>query len=117
MGTLAWQTGPLPTISMACGPALGVIPRFMIRENLAVSLDLGYLMYGGKDEEGSSHGRLYSFTSHAFQHVARVEYYIIGAQTAPITGAIYNRRGMINNYNKLYVYLFGGVGEWSQNQR
>jgi hypothetical protein len=67
-------------------------------------------MYGGKDEEVSSHGRYYSFTSQAFQHVARVEYYLVGAQTAAISGAVYNRRGMVNNYNKIYVYLYGGAG-------
>ena len=109
-GDIGLANKPFANTFNGLRPGFGVIPRFMIRENLAVSLDLGYLMYGGKDEEGSSHGRLYSFTSHAFQHVARIEYYLIGARTAPISGAMYNRRGMVNNYNQIYVYLYGGAG-------
>jgi hypothetical protein len=46
----------------------------------------------------------------AFQHVVRAEYYILGDARTFISGAIYNRRGMINNYNKLYVYVFGAAG-------
>ncbi|MCK4991556.1 MAG: hypothetical protein KAS29_13760 [Bacteroidales bacterium] len=109
-GDIGLANKPLPNTFNGLRPGFGVIPRFMIRENLSVSLDLGYLMYGGKDEEGSSHSRYYSFTSHAFQHVARVEYYIIGGRTAPISGAMYNRRGMVNNYNQIYIYIYGGAG-------
>jgi hypothetical protein len=83
---------------------------YRITQDFNVSLDLAYIMYGGKDQEGSSHGRDYSFTSHAFQHVARVEYFILGDSRRFISGAIYNRKGMINDYNKLYLYVFGGAG-------
>jgi len=76
---------------------------------LAVALDLGYYMYGGKDEPGSSHGRYYSFTSHAFVHGLRGEFFIFGAGRSILSGAVYNKRGMINNYNKLNFYLYGGA--------
>jgi len=109
-GDIGLANKPFANTFNGMRPSFGVIPRFMIRENLAVSLDLGYLMYGGKDEEGSSHGRYYSFNSHAFQHIARVEFFIIGPRTAPITGAMYNRRGMVNNYNKIFVYAYAGAG-------
>ena len=91
-------------------PSVGFKPAFQITQNLTAAVDLAYVMYGGKDEEGSSHGRLYSFNAHAFQHVARVEYYLLGDGRTLMSGAIYNRRGMINNYNKLYIYIFGGAG-------
>ncbi|MEN8229936.1 MAG: hypothetical protein ABFS38_17380 [Bacteroidota bacterium] len=91
-------------------PSVGFKPSFKIMEDFAVALDLAYVIYAGQDEEGSSHGRLYSFNSHAFQHVARAEYYIIGDGRKFISGAMYNRKGMVNNYNKLYLYVFGGVG-------
>jgi hypothetical protein len=109
-GDIGLANKPFANTFNGLRPSFGVIPRFMIKENLAVSLDLGFVMYGGKDEEGSSHSRYYSFNSYGFQHVARVEYYIIGARTAPISGAMYNRRGMVNNYNQIYVYIFGGAG-------
>ncbi len=91
-------------------PSIGVIPRFYLREDLSVSLDLAYLMYGGKDKEGSSHSRVYSFNSHAFQHTARIEYIFFGLSRQALTGAIYNRHGMVNNYNKLFLYIFTGFG-------
>jgi hypothetical protein len=109
-GDIGLADRPLANTFNGYRPSLGVVPRFMIRQNLAVSLDLGYLMYGGKDKEESSHGRYYSFNSHAFQHVARVEYFILGAGGPRFSGAVYNRRGMVNNYNKLFLYIYGGVG-------
>jgi len=90
-------------------PTLGVTPRFFITQNIAVAVDLAYAMYGGKDDPVSSHGRYYSFTSHAFVHGVRGEYYILGTKGLSFAGAIYNKRGMVNNYNKLYLYLYGGV--------
>ena len=101
-----------PVANMINGfrPSVGITPRFMIRHDMAVSLDLGYLMYGGKDKEGESHGRVYTMSGNAFQHAARFEYFLLGDVSARGRSAIYNRRGMVNNYNRLYVYLFGGVG-------
>ncbi len=90
-------------------PVFGVNPRFFIKQKFAVALDLAYAMYGGKDDPVSSHGRYYSFTSHAFVHGVRAEYYILGMAGPSFGGAVYNKRGMVNNYNKLYVYLYGGV--------
>lgn len=90
-------------------PSIGLTPRFMVAKNMAVSLDLSYLMYGGEDEPGSSHGRNYSFNTSAFQHFARFEYFLLGNVGGSGAG-IYNRRGMVNNYNRLYLYLFGGAG-------
>jgi len=90
-------------------PSIGVTPRFMIRQDLAVSLDLTYLMFGGKDVEGETHGRVYSFNSNVFQHYARIEYFLLGT-AGGLGGGIYNRRGMVNNYNRLQVYLYAGAG-------
>ncbi len=91
-------------------PSFGVTPRFFIKEKLAVAIDLSYTMYGGKDDEVSSHGRYFSFTSHAFVHGIRGEYYILGSSGgSSFASGVYNRRGMVNNYNKLYLYLYGGV--------
>jgi hypothetical protein len=91
-------------------PSIGFYPKFRVFRDVKVGLDLSYLMYGGKDKEGSSHNRLYSFTSHGFQHVARVEYYFFGLGRSQVTGAIYNRRGMLNEYNQLFIYAFAGAG-------
>ena len=91
-------------------PSIGFKPGFRVNQEITISLDLMYLMYGGKDEEGSTHIRTFTFNSHAFQHAVRAEYYIFGENRRLFSGALYNRRGMINNYNKVYVYAFAGVG-------
>jgi opacity protein-like surface antigen len=109
-GDIGPANRPLANMFNGYRPSVGVIPRYMIRKDLAVSLDLGYLIYAGKDEEGSSHNRLYSFNSHAFQHFARLEYFIIGEAGGRGRNAIYNRRGMINNYDRVYLYIYGGLG-------
>jgi len=90
-------------------PGAGINPRFMIRQNVAVAMDLGWYMYGGKDEPNSSHGRYYSFTSNAFVHGIRGEYYVLGTREGIFMGGMYNRRGMVNNYNRILVYIFGGT--------
>jgi hypothetical protein len=108
-GDIGLADRPLANMFNGFRPSVGVSPRFFMRKYLAVSLDLGFIMYGGKDEEGSSHGRLYSFNTNAFQHFARLEYYIMG-EPGGSRGAIYNRRGMINSYNKLNLYAFAGAG-------
>lgn len=90
-------------------PGFSLTPRFFIAKDMAVSLDLSYLMFGGTDKEGSSHNRSYSFNANAFQHVARFEYFLLG-ELGGIAGGIYNRRGMVNNYNRIYLYLFAGAG-------
>jgi hypothetical protein len=109
-GDIGLADKPLANMINGFRPSVGIAPRFYLRRNVAVSLDLGYLMYGGKDEEGSSHNRLYSFNSHAFQHFARIEYYILGEAGGRGGTAIYNRRGMINDFNRINLYVFGGAG-------
>ena len=72
-------------------PSFGFKPSFKITQDFVVSLDLAWLMFGGKDEEIRSHGSYYSFNSNAFQHVVRAEYYLIGESRTFVSGAVYNR--------------------------
>jgi len=90
-------------------PVFGIMPRFFIKQKFAVAVDLAYAMYGGKDDPESSQEQYYSFTSQAFVHGVRAEYYILGMAGPSYSGAVYNKKGMVDNYNKLYVYLYGGV--------
>lgn len=107
-GDIGLANRPFANAFNGLRPSIGVSPRFMITQSLAVSLNLSYLMFGGQDLEGETHGRVYSFNANAFQHYARLEYFILG--TGGSIGAIYNRSGMVNNYNRLIVYLFAGGG-------
>jgi hypothetical protein len=108
-GDIGKANQPLANMFNGFRPSFGVTPRFYIWESVAVALDLSYLIYGGKDDPDSSHGRYYSFNTHAFQHGVRGEYFILGTRGPSVSGAIYNRRGMVNNYNRIYIYAYGGV--------
>jgi len=108
-GDIGLANKPFANMFNGFRPSFGVNPRFFITQSIAVSMDLGYYMYGGKDEPGSSHGRYYSFTSHAFVHGVRGEYYILGTRENIFAAGMYNRRGMINSYNRLFLYVYGGA--------
>ncbi len=108
-GDIGLANKPFANMINGFRPSFGLNPRFMITRDLAVAMDLSYTMYGGKDEEGSSHGRLYSFTSHGFVHGIRGEYYILGTRENLFATGMYNRRGMVNAYNRLFLYVHAGA--------
>jgi hypothetical protein len=108
-GDIGMANESLANMFKGVRPVFGVMPRFFIKQKFAVAVDLAYAMFGGEDDPESSHGRYYSFNSQAFVHGVRAEYYILGMAGPSFSGAVYNKKGMVDNYNKLYVYLYGGV--------
>ena len=108
-GDIGKANEPFANMVNGFRPSIGIMPRLYVLENVTLALDLAWLMYGGKDDEVSSHGRYYSFNTNAFVHGIRAEYYILGTRGPSITGAIYNRRGMVNSYNKIFLYIYGGA--------
>ena len=72
-------------------PNVGFKTGFKITPALIVSMDLG-------------------LNSQAFQHTLRMEYFMIGDGRSTVSGAVYNRRGMINNYRRFYLYAYAGTG-------
>jgi len=108
-GDIGKANEPIANMFNGFRPSLGVTPRFMATQNIAVAIDLAYCMYGGTDDEVSSHGRYFSFNSNAFVHGIRGEYYILGTKENIFAAGMYNKRGMVNSYNRLFLYVFGGV--------
>jgi len=108
-GDIGKANEPFANMINGFRPSIGLTPRFYITQRITVAMDLAWLMYGGKDDEVSSHSRYYSFNTNAFVHGVRGEYFILGARGPSITGAIYNRRGMVNSYNQIFLYLYGGA--------
>jgi hypothetical protein len=108
-GDIGKANEPFANMLNGFRPSIGVTPRFFLFERTSIALDLAWAMYGGKDDPESSHSRYYSFNSNAFVHGIRGEFYILGTSKKMFSGAVYNKRGMVNNYNQLYLYLYGGV--------
>lgn len=82
--------------------------NYKIVEPLSVGVDLSYAIFGGLDVEKRM--SVNSFISHSFEHAAIVRYSFISNGRAFGSSALFNRRGMVNNYNSADFYLFAGVG-------
>jgi len=93
-------------------PSLVLGVRYKLEENMALKLNLNFCMGGGSDA-GSIHAteqRAYTFTSLLFEQSMQYEYYIIHEDAVKKSAAVFNRRGMMNNYSKISVYGFAGLG-------
>lgn len=91
-------------------PSLGFGARYKLAGDMAVKLNLIYGFIAGNDDGSRNDGRNYSFTSTIFEPSFQFEYYIIPESRSISSAALFNRRGMVNNYSKIYVYAFGGIG-------
>jgi hypothetical protein len=86
--------------------------RYKLDENMAVKFNLNFCMGGGTDA-GSKHAeelRNYKFISFLSEQSLQFEYYLLSEDKIRRSNALYTRSGMMNNYSKLGVYLFGGIG-------
>lgn len=91
-------------------PSLGFGGRYKLSGDMALKMNLIYGFVAGNDVNSRNDGRQYSFTSTIFEPSLQFEYYIIPESRALNSAALFNRRGMVNNYSKIYLYVFGGVG-------
>ena len=88
--------------------------RYKVRHNISVKANFAFGFLSGSDE-GTYHqtgpnDRNWAFTSKIFESSAQFEYSIISEEHRYRTAALFNRKGMLNNYSKINVYLFGGIG-------
>jgi hypothetical protein len=61
------------------------------------------------DKEATRDGG-YKFRSWVFEPSAQVEFYILPEDRAMGSMALYNRRGLVNSFSQVYLYVFTGVG-------
>jgi len=94
-------------------PSMALGLRYKLAGDMAVKMNLIYGFVKGSDlgslNWGENH-RSYSFTSTIFEPSFQFEYYLIPESRSTGSAALFNRRGMVNNYSKVYLYLFGGIG-------
>jgi hypothetical protein len=95
-------------------PSIYVGARYKIRHNIAVKANFTFGFMSGSDE-GTYHqtgpnDRNWAFTARIFEPSAQFEYSILSEEYRYRTAALFNKKGMLNNYSKFNVYVFGGVG-------
>lgn len=94
-------------------PSIYLGARYKIRHNVAVKANFIFGFLKGSDE-GSypefAYNRHASFTSKIFEPSVQMEYSIISEEHKYRTSAMFNKRGMINNYSHYNFYVFAGIG-------
>ena len=78
-------------------------PFYSIKVNTA-------LAFGRGDDSNSRNNRGRSYKTMLFEFSAQGEYYFITEERRYRSAAMFNRRGMLNNYSSFGAYAFLGVG-------
>jgi len=92
-------------------PSMAFGARYKINALMATKLNLYTGFLTGSDVGSKNAGtRDYSFKSTIFEYSLQYEYYIISEVRELSSGALYNRKGMVNDYFNINVYLFAGFG-------
>ena len=91
-------------------PSLYLGVRYKIRHNIAVKANFIYGFLSGNDEGSRNSDRNFAFSSGIIEPSFQVEYSIIPEEHRYRSSAMFNRRGMINNYSKFNIYLYAGIG-------
>jgi hypothetical protein len=85
--------------------------RYKINQIFSTKLAVIYGYGKTEDFEGSrNEGRGFLSRTHLIETSAHMEFYFIKEQKRLRTAAMFNRRGMLNNYSTISAYLFGGLG-------
>ncbi len=78
-------------------------PVYSVKVNAA-------LAFGQGDDEGSRNDRGRSYKTTLFEFSGQGEYYFIAEERRFKSAAMFNRRGMLNNYMSFSAYGFLGIG-------
>ncbi len=91
-------------------PSLYLGARYKIRENMAVKLNLMSGFIAQNDEGSKNNDRGFEFTASLFEPSLQYEYSIISEEKRYKSAALFNKRGMVNNYSQINLYLYAGIG-------
>ena len=89
--------------------AIPLYARYKLDPSYSVKLNTA-LAFGRGDDADSRNDRGRSFKTTLFEFSVQGEYYFIPEERKYRSAAMFNRRGMLNNYSSFSSYLFLGVG-------
>jgi hypothetical protein len=92
------------------GPSFYLGLRYKTFENQALKFNLIYGSAKGSDEGSKNAERMFSYKTTIIEPSLQYEYYFLTESRNYRTSRLYNRRGMINNFSTLSLYVFGGLG-------
>ena len=91
-------------------PSFYLGARYKIRPNIAVKMNLMYGFIAGDDEGGKNNDRGFKFSTSMFEPSFQAEYSLISEEQRRRSNAMFNKRGMMNNYSQINLYLYAGIG-------
>jgi opacity protein-like surface antigen len=87
--------------------------RYKIKENMSIKVNMDLLFLGGNDNGSKQqilYGATYAFNTIAFEHSAQFEYSFLTEDRHRYSFALFNRRGMVNNFSRINFYAYAGIG-------
>jgi hypothetical protein len=91
-------------------PSIYAGARYKIRTNVAVKMNVMFGYISGDDANSKNNDRGFSFTSRIIEPSFQAEYSLISEEQRRRSGAMFNKRGMMNNYSQINLYLYAGIG-------
>ncbi|UCH14398.1 MAG: outer membrane beta-barrel protein [Bacteroidales bacterium] len=92
-------------------PSIYTGVRYKINQQSSAKLALIYGYGKTEDFDGSRNDhRQFLAKTHLVELSAHYEYYLIQETKRYRSAAMFNRRGMLNNYSTISLYVFGGIG-------
>ena len=94
-------------------PSVYAALRYKIDPKMALKLNLIYGYSRHEDYSGSRlelQGRNFISVVNLFEVSGQYEFYFLQEERRMTSAALFNRRGMINNYSTIGAYVFAGIG-------
>jgi hypothetical protein len=94
-------------------PSLYLGARYKLEQDKSIKLNMIFGWLSRKDNPDIvswQAERHYSMNAFIFEHSIQFEYAIIKEDQHRFSFALFNRRGMLNNYSKIGLYAFAGLG-------
>ncbi len=91
-------------------PAIGLHIRYKVDQVYSVKFFSCFGLGRGADSYSRNDHRGFSYRTTIIENSFQVEYYLISEEKKYRSAAMYNRRGMLNNYSTISAYAFLGVG-------
>lgn len=91
-------------------PSIYLGARYKLREEMSARFNVFYGFAKSDDKNSRNEPRGTVSTTHLFEVSTQFEYYFLREDRRLKSAAVFNRRGMVNNYARTAYYAFVGAG-------
>lgn len=84
--------------------------RYKLKQDMALKLNFNLGWMSGSDRNSLNEMREGSFNTFFLEHTLQYEYSVIAEDKKSFSFALFNKRGMMNNFSKINLYGYFGLG-------